>query len=268
MAEVSVIIVNYNTVELTKRAISSVIQQTEKTTFEITVVDNGSIPEQASIIKQSFPNIKVIRSEENLGFAAGNNLGIKYAGGNYVLLLNSDTELLNDAIGIGTKFMDINVNVGVLGGRLEYPDGRLQNNCQRFPSWKYKLVELMRWQKLFSTRSRGELLYGSFFDHQSLSYPDWIWGTFFLFRRNILDILPNKKLNDEYFMYGEDMQWCWDIRKLGLEIVFNPEAKIMHIMEGSGGSKGKWVNESYKKFLKKNRSRFHSFLILVMDKLL
>lgn len=270
MIVVSIIIVNFNTFELTCKCIQSIYDNVDDLQFEIILVDNASKEIDAKKFTEKFPSILLIENDENVGFAKGNNTGILYARGEYILLLNSDTELIpgNQCISICTEFLAKNVNAGVVSARLEYPDGKFQSNCQRFPGIKYKLYELLRVQKLYSSDRRGKLMLGAFFKHNQLVECDWVWGTFYMFRKQMLLQLPGNKLNEDYFMYGEDIQWSMDFKKLEWKIYFDPRARIIHHMGGSKGNKNELIEKSYQLFLSKNYNGFQRFLIRLLDGLL
>lgn len=241
--EISIIIVNYNTFKLTCQCIESVIENADKT-IEIVLVDNASTEKTPMGFNEIFPEMKLIKSDVNLGFSKGNNLGIFNSTGELILLLNSDTILKKGALTELSDFLSCNPQVAAVSGRLEYPDGVVQHNCQRFPSIKYQLFELLRLQKILPKKNSGKILFGSFFDYSSVAYPDWIWGTCFMFRRGLLDKLSGGKLPDDLFMYGEDMQWCMEFRKLGYKVAFQPSAKVIHFLGKSGGDKDLLVREN------------------------
>lgn len=255
--DVSIIIINYNTYQLTCDCVASVIAHTSGVGYEIIVVDNAS-PQgfDAGSFKQQFPLVKLVQSAENLGFAGGNNLGITVAEGNYILLLNSDTYLKDNAVKITLDYLKATPRAGVVSARLVYPDGRHQSVAQRFPSVKYQLIELLRLQKLMSRRKAGHVLLGSFFDHNENVSADWVWGAWFLFPRSILAKLPGNRLDDTYFMYYEDMQWCMDIRKLGYGVHFCADAEVVHLMGGSSASKKELMTRNGEIFLERNYSSF------------
>lgn len=265
--DVSIIIVNYNTWELTRAAIRSIYQETKDCTYEIILVDNAS-DKDPGILLNDFPDIKLIRSPENIGFAKGNNLGIAEANGDYILLLNSDTELKNDAISSVHRFLSGHPDVAVASARLEFPDGRIQHVCQRFPSAKYLAIELFRIQKLWSEEHRSRILLGAFFDHCSFTYTDWVWGTFFMFRKNLLNELPENKLDDRFFMYGEDVLWCKQFGDLGYKVAYLPEARVVHFMGASKGPKNELMIRHEKEFLRLYYSRLSRLLIAVLSTLL
>jgi GT2 family glycosyltransferase len=266
--DVSIIIVNYNTFQLTCNCIASVIERSEGFSYEIILVDNCSTEVDADEFKKRFPQIVLIVSDQNLGFAKGNNLGIRVAQGKYILLLNSDTVLKNNAVRIAKDHLEKNPDTAVVAARLEYPDGTVQHNCQRFPSIRYKLFEWLRLQKLLSAGRRGKILFGFFFDHNTPAFPDWVWGTFFMFRKDLLKELPDQKLADDFFMYQEDMQWCFEFRRRGHSIAFEPAAQVIHYMGQSGGASKIWMAENAERFMEKYHSPLSRWIIRSLDKLL
>lgn len=228
MIQISVIIINYNTFQLTSEAIASLQQHTRGVSYEIIVVDNASTECDPGRFVEQFPRVRLVRSPENSGFAKGNNLGIAHAAGETILLFNSDAAVRNDALTLTYEALINDPKLGITTGQLRYPDGRLQYQCGRFPSLRLQLVELLRLQKAMSAEKRGEVLLGSFFGHETSFRPDWVWGTYFHIKRWVLAELPGGKLPDDFFMYAEDLQWCYAVRKLGYEIEYVPAAHILH----------------------------------------
>jgi GT2 family glycosyltransferase len=265
---VSVIVINYNTFKLTVECIRSVIEKTKEVSYEIIVVDNASPNDNADEFLVLFPQIVLVKSKSNLGFAGGNNLGIAHAQGSFILLLNSDTILVNNAISIAVKKLERDASLGVVAAQLLYENGKIQHNCQRFPSINYKLFELLRLQKLLGQKIGGRILQGSFFSHDEAICPDWIWGTFFMFKKAILQKLPEKKLADVFFMYVEDMQWCMEFRRCGYQIGFEPEAKVIHYMGGSGAAQKEFIRMNEDAFMKRYYSGVKRKLIALLNKLL
>ena len=266
--EVSVVIINYNTFALTSACIESIIKKTSGLTYEIILVDNNSSETDAERFLAHFPRVILIKSPTNVGFAKGCNLGIDAAVGKYVLLLNSDTVLENNAIEIGKKFLDQHPAVAVATSILLYPDGKVQSNCQRFPSLKSNLFELLRLQKFLPKKWGGKILFGPFFNYDEIAYPDWVWGTFFMFERDKLKFLPHHKLADDFFMYVEDMQWCMDFSLLGYRIAFLPQARVVHYMGQSNGNKSPLIKNNTDAFMKKYYGRLHAKGIWLLNRLL
>ncbi|MCH8903486.1 MAG: glycosyltransferase family 2 protein [Bacteroidetes bacterium] len=270
--DVSVIILNYNQTELTSKCIDSIYTHTSGISFELVVVDNASTQGSPDSLKQEFPDIILIKSGENLGFSKGNNLGIENAKGKYILLLNSDTELQNNAIGISYNKIESAKNVGVIGGQLISPNGSIQHNCGRFPSVRLELVELFRFHKLMGSLRREKTMLGYYFDHEKEIKTDWLWGTFFMIRKEIIDSFDNGKFADEFFMYYEDVLWCYQVNKLGYSCLFYPEAKVMHhSMSGADDEKKaenmQMIARNEAIFIRKYYNWFHGRTLLFVKSL-
>lgn len=263
--DVSIIVINYKTFQDTNRCIDSIIQFTKGLSFEIILVENGTAEFNDSNVLKWGKHVRLIVSQDNLGFAGGNNLGIEYAEGRYILLLNSDTYLTEDSITLAVRHFENQPNAGVVSARLIYPNGRVQSVAQRFPSAKYQLVELLRIQKFMNKQKAAQYLLGAFFDHNTNVEADWVWGAFFLTTKEIIAQLPGGKLDDSYFMYWEDVQWCMDIKRLGYSIYFFSDTSVVHIQEGSKGKTNINLINSEQIFFKKNYSKLHFWLIKLLN---
>ena len=238
--QLSIIIINYNTFTLTSNCIVAIKEKLIDVEYEIILVDNASVECDPNLFKEKFPSITLIKSTTNTGFTGGNNLGVAAAKGAYLLLLNSDTELINNAPKICLDYVMQHKNVGMVTSQLIYPDGKIQANCRKFRTITWELLEIIPLYKLLPKAKREALMLHHYFDHKNFTNCDWVWGAFMLFPASIIEQLPNKKLSDDFFMYCEDVLWCWDFKQLGYDIHFLPEAKVMHIHKGSV-SKDKWV---------------------------
>jgi len=233
MLKCSVVILNYNTFQLTSNCIRSIIAKSKAIEYEVILVDNGSSEFPPEHFKEEFPQLILIKSNKNLGFAKGNNLGIKHAKGEIILLLNSDAQLQNNAILLAYKRIKSDKSIGAISGKLLYPDGRLQFPARKFERLSTELRELFRINNFLKESEKPQYYLGEAFDHRTEIECDWIWGTFFMFRRETLELLPDKKLPDTFFMYGEDIQWCYEIKKLGYKILYYPDAEIVHFVGAS-----------------------------------
>lgn len=266
---ISIIILNYNTFDLTCQCIESIYEYTKNVDFEIIIVDNASTVDDPDKFLELFPKIKLVKNTENRGFAGGCNDGIKVAKGDTILLLNSDTKLLNDAISITYDFLNSHPNVGIVTCRLENEDGSPQNNCYHFPSISKTLIELLRLQKFFPKSNFKKTLYGYFFDYDIIAYPDYIWGAFFMFPRKLLDIFPNQLLPETFWMYFEDMEWCWLARQAGYEVVFVPDGRVLHYGGKNHNPKAiKMMNDNFNQFLKLYYNKMHAWIIIRLLKIL
>lgn len=231
--DVSIIIVNYNTFDLTCKCIGTVIQYTKGISYEIILVDNASAECDADLFLKKFPTIKLIKNSVNLGFTGGNNIGIENADGKYILLLNSDTELTEDSISKCYDVIRKDNRMGIVSCKLLSPNGDIQSQCQRFPSIWLKLIELFRIHKLIPQPKRGQLLGDSFYDHNLSGNVEAVWGTFFMFPVTILQHFIDNKLPGTFFMYGEDYEWCYAIKKAGYTIYYNATTSIIHHLGAS-----------------------------------
>jgi len=232
--KVSIIIINYNTFDLTSNCIRSIIEQTRGVNYEIILVDNLSMEVNPEKFIKDFPSIILIKNSINEGFARGNNLGIQRATGEFILLLNSDTYLKEDTISKSIAYIEQQPTAGVLGCRMTFPDGTIQYTARYFKSIRWELLDLFRFIPLFmSYHRRSRLMLGKYFKCDENIECDWVNGAFFLFRKEILYQLPHQKLDDRFFMYGEDQLWCEQIKKLGYKIIFYSASTIIHINSGS-----------------------------------
>ncbi len=238
--QLSIIVINYNTFALTCNCIQSIYDKLVDVEYEIVLVDNASVECDPHLFTKKFPGINLVVSAVNSGFTGGNNLGVDNAKGDYLLLLNSDTELINNAPKICLDHLLQHKQVGMATCQLLYPDGRIQHNCRRFRTISWELLEIFPLYKLLTKAKREALMLHHYFDHKSFADCDWVWGAFMLFPKSIIQQLPKKQLSDDFFMYCEDTLWCWDFKQLGYKIHFLPEAKVMHVHKGSV-SKDKWL---------------------------
>ena len=231
---VSVIIVNYNTFNITANCIRSVIEFTKEVPYEIILVDNASTSGNANEFASLFPSIKLIKSDKNLGFAGGNNLGIKQASGSYILLLNSDTILTEDSISKTVNAAKTHTDLGVVGCRMVFPNGKVQYSARKFRSISWELLDLFRFLLWFLPyNKRASLMLGKYFKHDKNWQVDWVNGAFFMFPKSVLQLLPNQQLDDRFFMYGEDVLWCEQIKNLGFVNYFYADTTIIHINSAS-----------------------------------
>ena len=232
--DISIIIVNYNSYELTCNCIRSVIKMTTLSGYEIILVDNASTECEPEKFLVEFSGIKLIKSSKNGGFAYGNNLGIEKASGEYILLLNSDTVLRDDSITKSFQKIKAEPSIGVLGCRMIFPDGALQYTARRFRSIGWELLDLFRFLPyMLPYKKRANLMLGKYFRHDEDKDCDWVNGAFFFLPVSLIQELPAMKLDERFFMYGEDQLWCEQARAHGYRILFFAGTTIIHINSGS-----------------------------------
>ena len=262
MLDLSIIIVSYNTEKLLKKCILSVVKNIKDLKYEIVVVDNDSTDGSIDMLQKysrnfvsaaekysknrkggaaqirdnsCFPRLKLIKNNNNLGFAKANNIGIKKAKGKYILLLNSDTQIKSEIFTKLLSSMSNNKNIGAVTCALEGPDGKLQGPGGYFPT----LFKVIAWMffiddipyldfiiKPFHPVHSNSPFYKGNYYLSKKSEKDWIAGTFFLTRSEIFDKVG--VFDEDYFMYVEDVDLCWRIKKAGWKIFYLPEFSIEH----------------------------------------
>jgi GT2 family glycosyltransferase len=266
----SIIILNYNTFLSTSNCIQSIIDFTEGIEYEIIIVDNASSDCEPDNFIKKFPEIKLIKNSENLGFSKGINSALPFTNGEIILLLNSDTLLLNNAIEPCIKHLNNNEHTGVITTRLIDIDDQVQNNCQRFPSAWLMIYEKLRLHKLLKPSRQGEKMLGPYFSYNENIECDWVWGTFFMFPKKILRIFSENKLPETFWMYGEDLEWCWLIKKEGYKVVFSSEGKVLHFGGGKSHSKTsiKMIDKNFREFYRIYYGKFQAKIIITTFKIL
>jgi GT2 family glycosyltransferase len=227
MVKLSIVIVNFNTKLLLKQCLDSVYQTVGNVKHEIIVVDNNSSDQSSFMIKENFPSVKLVENKENLGFAKANNQAIRKARGEYLLLLNSDTIVLPGTLNIMIDFMDANPEVGVLGAKLLDPDLNLQTSCRHFPTLFSVLLQFFGLSAMFPKSKLFGWYDMGYWDHSRTKKVDCVPGTSLLVRKNAVQEIG--LLDENYFMYFEDTDWCYRIAKAGWEIVFLPKAEVIHL---------------------------------------
>lgn len=252
--DLSIIIVNYNTKDLLMQTIQSVINNTKNISYEIIVSDNNSTDGSVEMIQEYFPEVKLIENDGNLGFPKGNNVAIKLALGRYILLLNSDTVVIEDCIEKCIKYMDEHNDIGSLGCKVILKSGQLDHACKRgYPTPEASLFYMIKLHKLFPRNKKFGQYSLSYLHEDETNEVDSLTGAFMMLRRKVIDQVG--LLDEEFFMYGEDIDWCFRIKEAGWKILYYPKAKIIHY---------KGASSKKKRF--KTLYEFHRAMILFYDK--
>jgi hypothetical protein len=218
----SIIIVNWNNKDILQDCLNSIYRTHNASKYEIIVVDNNSEDGSVELIKDEFPNVVLLENNENLGFTKANNQAIKIARGNYILLLNNDTVVTNTyCFDRMIELMEKNPQVGILGCKLLYPDGTLQSCGESFPSvwgiFKSQILFTKTWKR-FGKNKQGD---------NHFKEIDFICGACLMTRKEILDQAGLFK--EEYFMYGEDVEFCYRVHKAGYDIGVLTDESIIHL---------------------------------------
>ncbi|MNI15601.1 N-acetylglucosaminyl-diphospho-decaprenol L-rhamnosyltransferase [compost metagenome] len=230
--DVSIIVLNYNTCRLTMDCLRSVYDSESNFVYEIILIDNNSRDDSVERISREFPGVMLIANSENVGYARANNQGMEVASGRYVLLLNSDTVVRKDTLQIMISFMDSRPDLGASGCKVILPDGSLDKACKRgFPTPSASFYYAFGFSKLFPDRPRFNGYQLGYLDPDQ-DYPvDCLVGAFMLLRRETIDQVGG--LDEDFFMYGEDLDWCFRIKEAGWGIYYYPQTSIVHLKGGS-----------------------------------
>jgi GT2 family glycosyltransferase len=235
--DLSIVIVNYNTKELTLNCIDSILKNSRDLTYEIIVVDNGST--EQLIIDNS--KVTIIKNKENLGFAAGNNKAREYCHGNYVLFLNSDTLVHEGTLAKSLEYMKGHSEIGALGCKTVLPNGQLDKDARRsFPTPWVALTHFSGLDRIFPASKTFARYWYGYKSADQISDVDVIQGAYCMVRRDLLDKID--WYNESYFLDGEDIDLCFRIKEAGYKVVYYPEVYITHIKKASkNNAKGKFA---------------------------
>jgi len=231
MVDLSIVIVSWNVRGLLRRCLHSILDAgcclllRSRVLVEVIVVDNASTDGSIEMVRAEFPCVHLIINADNRGFPAANNQGIAVAQGRYVLLLNPDTEVVDDALATMVAYADAQPDVGIVGPQLLNPDGSIQSSRRRFPTLATALFE-STWLEPHAPRSllrRYRMLDTPDGETQDV---DWVDGAAVMARRQTIEQVG--LMDEGYFMYSEELDWCRRFREAGWRVVYLPTARIVH----------------------------------------
>lgn len=229
LPDLSIVIVNWNVRELLRNCLKSLYAQTQAITFEAFVVDNASSDGSAEMVENEFPQVNLIKNENNLGFAKANNQAIKQSRGKYVLLLNPDTIVLDKAIVKLVQFMDEHIDIGAAGPKIMGSDNSVQLSCgMHFPTPWTELWTLTRLSYLFpKNRIFGRCLMG-YWSHNDTREVDVVSGACIMVRREAIEEVG--LLDEHFFLIAEEVDWCYRMKKAGWKVYLYANAEIVHFL--------------------------------------
>ena len=272
--DLSIIIVSFNTKDITRKCLEHVGQYASEVSHEVFVVDNSSTDGSPDMIEREFPWVKLIRLHENRGFAGGNIPAMKKATGKYILLLNSDAFLTEGVLKDTINHMEQHPCIGILGCKLTNPDGSLQASARMLPSPLNKILHVTGLAAQFpKSRFFGRVDF-SWWDHSEPRSVGWVVGAYFLIRASCMAEIGF--LDDRYFLYFEEIDYCLTARRRGWDVVFYPHAQVVHLggqstakVPGKISSKGKQMITtrliSEFRYYRKLYGPFHVFLSALIE---
>jgi GT2 family glycosyltransferase len=223
----SVILVTYQSAAYVRRCVESVAQATHRVSFEILAVDNASDDDTVALLERGQPPVRVLRNETNLGFGRAANRAAREAQGRYLLLLNPDTEVQDHAIDRAVAFADAHPDIGILGGKLLNPDGTLQRAARRsIPYPSVAFFQLSGLGRVWRNHPAAGAYNLERLDPEETADVGAVSGAFLLIRKEIWDRVGG--FDERFFLYGEDLDLCLSVTRLGYRVVYYPEAAVLH----------------------------------------
>lgn len=225
MLDLSIIIVSWNVRELLRCCLASVDAGRGALALEVIVVDAASHDGSAAMVAAEFPWVRLLARSDNVGFPRGNNLGMALANGRYLLLLNPDTEMVGDTLTTLVAYLDAQPQVGMVGPQLLNSDGSVQSSRRRFPSLATAFFE-STWLQPYAPPSLLADFYVQDVADGETAVVDWLMGACMLTRRTLFEQVGG--MDEAYFMYSEELDWCYRIKAAGWQVVYLPTAQVVH----------------------------------------
>lgn len=247
--DLSIIIVSWNAKAFLQQCIQSIFKNTHAYSFDIWVIDNGSVDGSPDMIRKEFSGVRLIHHDSNLGFAKANNIGIRESQGRYVCLINSDVKVLNNCLELLVAHMERHPRIGLMAPRILNPDMTLQISCYGFPNLWNSFCYAVGFDQMFPRSRWFGGMYRRYWPYERVRPVDAVSGCFCMARREAINQAGG--LDENFFMYMEDFDWCKRLRQAGWEVVFFPEAQAIHYGGGSSSS------TSDKYWIERSRSMLH-----------
>jgi GT2 family glycosyltransferase len=242
----SVVIVSYNTRELLRRCLDSIFAPPPETETEVIVVDNASTDGTREMLAGNFPRVKTIFNDDNRRWAGGNNQGARAATGEYLLFLNSDTEVRGGALDAFVGFMDAHPHAALAGCRLHNPDGSLQRSCRSFPGVINLFSESFFLYQVFPRSALFGRYHMTNFAHDAVREVDVVTGAALMVRKDVCDRVG--PFDEDFHFYGEETDYCRRATSLGFKTFFYPGAVIIHYGGGSPQPRQTYHRNLYRGF--------------------
>jgi GT2 family glycosyltransferase len=212
--------------EFLKKCLESVYKFAQGVEFEVFVVDNNSSDGSQDMVRAEFPQVRLIANNENYGFSKANNQALKLCGGRYILLLNPDTELIDNSPKAMAEFMDNQPGIDAIGCKLIYPEGDVQHSCRHFPSLFTDLMENLYLDALFQKSPFFNYYRMGDWAHNEFRQVDQPYGACLLFRQEVMKKIG--LMDERFFMYYDEVDLCYRIKKSGGKIYFVPGIQVIH----------------------------------------
>lgn len=268
--DLSIIIVSWNVKDLLRKCLESIYRETKNLKFEVFVVDNHSKDNTAEMVKQEFPKVNLIANQENVGFASACNQAIQEAKGDFVLLLNPDTEIIENALEKMVSFMKNHPKAGIAGCQVLNPDKTIQLSVRNFPTFSAMSLLMLKLHHLFQNLTALRKYLAKDFDSTKTQEVDQVMGAFFLIKYEVLKKIG--LLDKNFYIWFEEVDYCKRVKNQGWKIYYTPEAKIIHYFAQSfqqiaGFNKQLIFNRSLLYYFRKYKPFIEYFGLLLLHPL-
>jgi GT2 family glycosyltransferase len=254
MCDLSIVIVSWNTKDLVRDCLNSVKKCTHSITYEVFLVDNNSSDGTVEMVKSEFKDVKLIANKTNNGFAKANNQAVKISDSKYIILLNPDTIVQENALDNMVHYLDEHEDVGIVGCKLLNPDGSLQESCRRFPDLSTYSTILLKLHTLFPNKKCLTEYFMREMNYNTINEVDQVMGAALMYRTNVLG--EKSYLDEDYWIWFEEVDFCYNVKKKGYKVVYIPDAQIIH-----------YKAQSFNQLLKvKQQKVFNKSLLLYFQK--
>jgi len=265
--DLSVIIVSWNVKPLLQKCLKSIFDFTTGIDFDVIVIDNASKDDSVQMVAQEFPQVNLIASNKNLGFAKANNLGLEHASGNYILFMNPDMELVENSFKEMINLMANDNQIGLATCQLDYPDGERQNNIKNNPGLCDQLLILLKLHHIFKPKCLNKYLAKNF-DYFKEQEVKQIMGAFVIAEDDLIRKIGG--WDTDYFIWWEDLDLCKKIQNEHKKIIYTPRTKIVHhegksFVQQKSLAKQKRFNKGMRTYFKKHHGLLSYLLISLLS---
>ena len=227
--DLAVVIVSYNTRDMLRDCLNSLPDATAGLSTEVWVVDNNSPDHSAGMVQDEFPNVRLVANTENAGFTRANNQALRQVQSRHAVILNPDTVCRPGSLATLVRYLDMHADTGAVGPKLLNSDGSLQPNGSRFPNPVQDFLVVSEVRRLFRARFERWSRMREDFDLEC--ELDTVSGACMMVRGSVMEQIG--MLDEEFFMFYEEVEWCWRIKKAGMKVMYVPEAEVVHHWMGS-----------------------------------
>ncbi|QAT41046.1 glycosyltransferase family 2 protein [Clostridium sp. JN-9] len=267
MCDLSIIIVSWNTKDLVRDCLNSIKKCTHSISYKVFLVDNNSSDGTVQMVKHEFKDVTLIANKTNNGFAKANNQAIKISDSRYIILLNPDTIVHENALDNMVHYLQQHEDVGIVGCKLLNPDGSLQESCRRFPDLSTYSTILLKLHTVFPNKRCLRRYFMKEMNYNTINEVDQVMGAALMYRTNVLG--EKSYLDEDYWIWFEEVDFCYNVKKKGYKVVYIPDAEIIHYKAQSFNQllkvqQQKVFNKSLLRYFQKNGKKSDTIILKLL----